>query len=39
MRDAFHHEALYRGQDALSRLSAVRLTICGAGAVGSNLVE
>lgn len=39
MRDAFHHEALYRGQDALSRLSAVRLTICGVGAVGSNLVN
>ena len=39
MRDAFHHEALYRGQDALARLAALRLTVCGAGAVGSNLVD
>jgi molybdopterin/thiamine biosynthesis adenylyltransferase len=39
MRDAFHHEALYRGQAALARLSALRLTVCGAGAVGSNLVD
>jgi molybdopterin/thiamine biosynthesis adenylyltransferase len=39
MRDAFHHEALYRGQTALARLSEIRLTVCGAGAVGSNLVD
>jgi molybdopterin/thiamine biosynthesis adenylyltransferase len=39
MRDAFHHEALYRGDDAVARLSALRLTVCGAGAVGSNLVD
>lgn len=39
MRDAFHHEALYRGQAALARLSELRLTVCGAGAVGSNLVD
>jgi molybdopterin/thiamine biosynthesis adenylyltransferase len=39
MRDAFHHEALYRGQDALARLSALQLAVCGAGAVGSNLVD
>ena len=39
MRDALHHETLYRGSDALSRLAQVRLTICGAGAVGSNLVD
>jgi molybdopterin/thiamine biosynthesis adenylyltransferase len=39
MRDAFHHEALYRGQAALDRLSALKLTVCGAGAVGSNLVD
>ena len=39
MRDAFHHEVLYRGQNALDRLAAVRLTVCGAGAVGSNLVD
>ena len=39
MRDAFHHETLYRGEEALDRLAAVRLTVCGAGAVGSNLVD
>jgi hypothetical protein len=39
MREAFHHEALYRGQDALERLARARLVVCGAGAVGSNLVD
>ncbi|MFN2226740.1 MAG: ThiF family adenylyltransferase, partial [Anaerolineae bacterium] len=39
MRETFHHEALYRGQDALERLARARLVICGAGAVGSNLVD
>jgi nucleoside-diphosphate-sugar epimerase len=39
MREPFHHEALYRGRDALERLARVRLVICGAGAVGSNLVD
>lgn len=39
MRDVFHHEALYRGADALDRLGQIRLTVCGAGAVGSNLVD
>jgi molybdopterin/thiamine biosynthesis adenylyltransferase len=39
MRDVFHHETLYRGADALARLGQVRLTVCGAGAVGSNLVD
>ncbi len=38
MQDTFHHEALYRGQDALDKLAALRLVICGAGAVGSNLL-
>jgi len=38
-RDAFYHEKLYRGADALARLGQVRLTVCGAGAVGSNLVN
>lgn len=39
MRDTFHHEALYRGDAALARLAALKLTVCGAGAVGSNLVH
>jgi molybdopterin/thiamine biosynthesis adenylyltransferase len=39
MRESFHHEALYRGQDALERLAQVQIVVCGAGAVGSNLVD
>lgn len=39
MRDTFHHEKLYRGTAALARLAQVRLAVCGAGAVGSNLVD
>ena len=39
MRDAFHHETLYRGAAALARLGQQRLMVCGAGAVGSNLVH
>ena len=39
MRNALYHETLYRGEDALDRLAQIRLTICGAGAVGSNLVD
>ena len=39
MRDTFHHERLYRGAEALERLAHLRLTLCGAGAVGSNLTH
>jgi molybdopterin-synthase adenylyltransferase len=39
MRETLHHEALYRGQAALERLARARLVVCGAGAVGSNLVD
>jgi len=39
MRDAFHHEELYRGVDALGKLGQVWLIVCGAGAVGSHLVS
>ncbi len=39
MRENFHHEVLYRGEEALDRLKRARLVICGAGAVGSNLVN
>jgi len=39
MPDIFYHETLYRGPEALARLAQVRLTVCGAGAVGSNLVD
>ena len=39
MHDMLHHETLYRGDDALARLAEVELVVCGAGAVGSNLVD
>jgi molybdopterin/thiamine biosynthesis adenylyltransferase len=39
MPDKFHHEAIYRGADAVARLGCERLTICGAGALGSNLAD
>ncbi len=39
MADKFHHEALYRGGDELAKLAAQRLTICGAGALGSQLAD
>ena len=39
MAGKFHHERLYRGADALARLAGVRLTLCGAGALGSHLAD
>lgn len=39
MSELFTHEILYRGADALERLARARLTVCGAGAVGSHLVD
>jgi molybdopterin/thiamine biosynthesis adenylyltransferase len=39
MAGAFHHEQLYRGRDAVVRLGEARLTLCGAGALGSHLAE
>jgi molybdopterin/thiamine biosynthesis adenylyltransferase len=39
MADKFHHEAIYRGADELAKLAAQRLTLCGAGALGSNLAD
>ena len=39
MQEPFHHEALFRGQEALDRLGEIRMVVCGAGAVGSNLVD
>jgi molybdopterin/thiamine biosynthesis adenylyltransferase len=35
----FHHEQLYRGEELLAKLAALRVTLCGAGAVGSNLAD
>jgi len=39
MYDMLHHESMYRGRDALVRLGEVYLVVCGAGAVGSHLVD
>jgi molybdopterin/thiamine biosynthesis adenylyltransferase len=39
MYELYYHEGLYRGEDALARIGQVRLVVCGAGAVGSNLVD
>jgi molybdopterin/thiamine biosynthesis adenylyltransferase len=39
MAGKFHHEQLYRGADPFARLSAARLTLCGAGALGSHLAD
>jgi hypothetical protein len=39
MREPLYHEVLYRGQGAIDRLAQVHLVMCGAGAVGSNLVD
>jgi molybdopterin/thiamine biosynthesis adenylyltransferase len=39
MADKFHHEAIYRGADQVARLEGRRLTICGAGALGSHLAD
>lgn len=34
-----HHERLFRGDEVMDRLPGLRITICGAGALGSNLSE
>jgi molybdopterin/thiamine biosynthesis adenylyltransferase len=39
MADKIHHEAIYCGSEQLTRLADQRLTICGAGALGSNLAD
>src|SRR5688572_33286164 len=39
MAGKFHHEQIYRGADLLARLAALRVTLCGGGAVGSNLAD
>ena len=35
----YHHETIYRGHDQVTRLGNTRITVFGAGAIGSNLVE
>jgi molybdopterin/thiamine biosynthesis adenylyltransferase len=38
MRSLFHHEEIYRGE-VLKKFSEKHITICGAGALGSNLID
>lgn len=35
----FKHEQIYRGEDLLDKLKLVKVTICGIGALGSNLAD
>src|SRR5438309_8059580 len=39
MADKFHHETIYRGADEVAKLADQRLTLCGAGALGSHLAD
>jgi molybdopterin/thiamine biosynthesis adenylyltransferase len=39
MAHKFHHEQLYRGKDVAAKLAETRITLCGAGALGSNLAD
>jgi molybdopterin/thiamine biosynthesis adenylyltransferase len=39
MADVLVHERVYRGEAVLMRMAELRVTVCGAGAVGSNLVD
>jgi molybdopterin/thiamine biosynthesis adenylyltransferase len=39
MPGKFHHEELYRGADTARKLAAIRIALCGAGALGSNLAD
>ncbi len=34
-----HHEQLYRGRESMALLAEVSVTLCGAGALGSNLAD
>lgn len=39
MRSKFHHEEIYRGKNLIQTLSKFRIVVCGAGALGSNLID
>ncbi|MBM82635.1 MAG: thiamine biosynthesis protein ThiF [Planctomycetaceae bacterium] len=39
INDARRHEQLFRGDEFINRCAQLRVTICGVGALGSNLVE
>lgn len=37
--DIYLHERIYRGDDFVKKLSKVKISVCGAGAIGSNLID
>lgn len=39
MNDLTLHETLYRGADAIAKLGAIKIAVCGAGALGSLLID
>src|SRR5262245_58065848 len=39
MAGKFHHEGIYRGVDQVAMLANQQLTICGTGALGSQLAD
>ncbi len=39
MATKLHHEVIYRGKDQIEKLAKTRVIVCGAGALGSNLVS
>jgi molybdopterin-synthase adenylyltransferase len=39
MTDVYLHERLYRGAEAMAKLGAVKVALCGAGALGSLLAD
>jgi molybdopterin/thiamine biosynthesis adenylyltransferase len=39
MPGLFHHEEHYRGREAVATLAGLPVTLCGAGALGSNLAD
>lgn len=39
MRSKLHHETIYRGKEKIHKLATTPIIVCGAGALGSNLVS
>lgn len=39
MKSKFHHEQIYRGADALAKIANAKILVCGAGTIGSNLID
>ncbi len=37
MANKWHHEQILRGNEAMQKLASIKIVICGAGAIGSNL--